>query len=41
VSQEALFEGSIVEAMSKIYYNKDQDFIKGRISDIQTLFKDP
>ena len=32
--QKALFETAIVESMSKIYYNKDQNFIKQRIEQI-------
>jgi len=39
VSQEQLFQGSIVESMSKIFYNNDKVFILKRISDIQNLFK--
>ncbi len=33
-SQRSIFEVSLVESMSKIYYNKDQVFIKDRIEQI-------
>ena len=40
VSRNALFESSIVESMSKIYYNKNQEFIKKRIQQIQSIFRE-
>jgi len=40
VQQEQLFEDSIVESMSKIFYGKDSSFIKERIQIIKNIFKE-
>jgi hypothetical protein len=40
VSQNSLFESSLIDSLSKIYYNKDQMFIKERIKKIQQIFQD-
>jgi hypothetical protein len=40
VQQEQLFEESIVESMSKIFYGKDSIFIKKRIKKIKKIFTD-